>query len=506
MKLESATLNTREKGSSSSSTNWSPARGRGRGFSRGRERGRSARGRGGEHRSSVQCFHCKKFGHVRADCWERDKQPRTEKGASLVAKELEQESNNLFMASNTPEPTSSTLWLVDSGCSNHMTGERKLFTSIDESKKICVRLGNDKEMDVLGVGIVTLSMQDGEKRQLHGVQLVPRLAHNLLSVGQLLSKGYSVTFKGNSCIIMDDQTKEHIVSIPRTVNNMFPLDITKVGRLNLAVNKQSVSELWHRRFGHLNYRSLRFLVQKKLVYGMPELKHESHYESHCEECVMSKQARSSFPSVKPRRTTACLELVHMDLCGPMSVDPLGGSKYFLLIIDDYSRKCWVFFLKSKGEAFKNFKKFHMLVERQTGRKLMTLRSYRGGEFTSHVFRRYCEELGIRRELLAPYTPQQNGVVERKNRTVVEMGRCLLKSSGLPLQFWAEAVSISIYLINRSPTQALRCKTPYEVWHGKKPTVSHFKIFGCIAFALIPSHKHQKLDDKSEKHVFVGYCS
>lgn len=151
-------------------------------------------------------------------------------------------------------------------------------------------------------------------------------------------------------------------------------------------------------------------------------------------------------------------------------------------------------------------KFHASVERETGKKLKVLQSDKGREFMSLEFRRYSDKLGIRRELTVPYTPQQNGVVERKNRTVVEMTRCLLKSAGLPINYWAEAASTSVYLINRSPTQALRNKTPYEMWYGAKPAVGHLRVFGSIVFVLIPAQKHAKLDEKSEKCVLVGYCS
>lgn len=145
-----------------------------------------------------------------------------------------------------------------------------------------------------------------------------------------------------------------------------------------------------------------------------------------------------------------------------------------------------------------------MVERQTWRKLVTLRSDQEGEFTSQAFAEYCEELGIRREFSVPYTPQQNGAVEPKNRTVVEMWRCLLKSNGLPTYFWVKAVSTSVYLINHLPMQAVSNKTPYEVSYGRKPSVSQLKTFGCIALTLIPSQKYVKFHDKSKKCIFVGY--
>lgn len=172
------------------------------------------------------------------------------------------------------------------------------------------------------------------------------------------------------------------------------------------------------------------MAQKNMVTGMANVKHAPP----CEHCVVSKQTRTSFPSGMSRRASSCLQLVHIDLCGPMSEVSLGNNKYFFLIVDDYSRWCWVYFLKCKFEAFHHFKLFHAMVERQTGKKLKAVRSDRGGEFTSLEFQKYCEGWGIKRELTVPYTPQQNGVVEHKNMTVVEMARSLLKCGGLPLKF------------------------------------------------------------------------
>lgn len=147
-------------------------------------------------------------------------------------------------------------------------------------------------MVIQGVGTVAISMESGEVKQLHGVQLVPGLAHNLLSVRQLLTKGYSVVLQENKCIISDDRTGKQVVLMPRSNNNMFLLDLKRVKRLNLAVKGQDTSELWHRRFGHLNYRSLDLLAQIRSVHGLPDVK----IGSQCKECAMCKHARSAFPS------------------------------------------------------------------------------------------------------------------------------------------------------------------------------------------------------------------
>lgn len=177
---------------------------------------------------------------MKADCWARSKQP--EKEANLVTKD--EDTSSVFMASSSSESTASSAWLVDSGCSNHMTGRRNLFISLDETQKVSVRLGNDKEMMVQGVGVVSVSSHTGEEKRLHGVQFVPGLAHNLLSVGQLLTKGYTVVFDKDECVISDKQTGNRVVAIQRTKNNMFPLDVNSIGWLNMAVVKQTPAELW----------------------------------------------------------------------------------------------------------------------------------------------------------------------------------------------------------------------------------------------------------------------
>lgn len=193
--------------------------------------------------------------------------------------------------------------------------------------------------------------------------------------------------------------------------------------------------------------------------------------------------------------------MHADLCGPMTTESLGGSKYFLIFTDDFSRMSWVFFLKLKSETFDNFQRFKALVEKPNDRCIKALCMDRGGVFLSNEFSIFCEENGIHRDLTAPYTPEQNGVVERKNHTVVEMARSLLKAKGLPNEYWPEAVTTAVYLLNISPTRAVPNQTPYEAWTGTRPWVSHLRVFGCIAYTLIDSQNRQKLKT-SLKNVFL----
>ncbi|MCO5570400.1 hypothetical protein L7F22_024121 [Adiantum nelumboides] len=178
----------------------------------------------------------------------------------------------------------------------------------------------------------------------------------------------------------------------------------------------------------------------------------------------------------------------------------------LVLVDDFSWYTWVSFLKLKSEAFGSIRDWKAMVEKEKDLKVKSIRSDKGGEFLSENFARWCKSEGIRRQLTTPYTPSQNGVVERKNRTIMELARAMLAHASLPRSYWAEACNTAVYIQNRSPTHALQDMTPFQAYYGRKPTVSHFRVFGCSAFVHIPKEKRQKLDFKSRKLLFLGYSA
>uniref|UniRef100_A0A6N2K750 Integrase catalytic domain-containing protein n=1 Tax=Salix viminalis TaxID=40686 RepID=A0A6N2K750_SALVM len=239
----------------------------------------------------------------------------------------------------------------------------------------------------------------------------------------------------------------------------------------------------------------------EMVTGLPAL---TEVKDVCEGCVTGKHHREKFDKGEAWRSSYPLQLVHTDLCGPMQHESNGGNRYFITFIDDYSRVCWVYFLRNKSNALTVFKKYKALVELQSGFKVKKMRSDRGGEYTSSEFERFCAEMGIERQMTVAYSPQQNGVAERKNRTIVEMARSMMTEKCLPLNFWAEAVNTAVYLQNRCCTNSLTNKTPFEAFTGRKPGIKHLKLFGCICYIHIPAHLRQKLDGKAEKGIFVGY--
>ena len=200
-----------------------------------------------------------------------------------------------------------------------------------------------------------------------------------------------------------------------------------------------------------------------------------------------------------------LELVHSDMCKLMRTTSIGGGRFFLTFIDDFSREMWVYVLKSKREVFEKFVDWKALVERQSEHKIKVFKSDNGREYTSKRFDEFLHIHGINRHTSAPYTPQQNGVAECANRTIVEMARSMIHSKGLGKQFWAEAVCNAAYTCNWCPTTVVYGMTPEEAWSGKKPSISHLCVFGCIAYARVPDEKRSKLDAKGIKCLMLGYC-
>jgi hypothetical protein len=188
----------------------------------------------------------------------------------------------------------------------------------------------------------------------------------------------------------------------------------------------------------------------------------------------------------------------------VSVPSLGKSIYYVSFIDDFSRKTWIYFLRKKSEVLDRFKEFKALVENQTEKRIKVLRTDNGGEFCGNEFEEFCKKCGIARQKTTPYTPQQNGVAERMNRTLMEKARCMLSGARIGQELWAEAVGIACYLVNRSPSSALGDKTPQEVWTGKEPSLTHLKVFGCDAYVHVPKENRSKLDKKAEKCIFIGY--
>lgn len=227
----------------------------------------------------------------------------------------------------------------------------------------------------------------------------------------------------------------------------------------------------------------------------------------CEICLKSKQTRQPFTDTVQKRSSRPLHLVHSDVCGPFNPRTWNGKRYFVSFMDDYSHFTMIFLMEHKSEVLEKFELYYEQVTTFFNMKICRLRCDNGGEYTSSMFQKYCRTKGIQMETTMPYSPQQNGVAERLNRTLLDRGRALLQDSGLPKTMWGEAVLIATYIMNRSPSSAINeRKTPFEMWHGTKPQIDKMRVFGSTAYTLIPKEKRGKLDSRSEKNIMVGYVT
>ena len=404
-------------------------------------------------------------------------------------------------------PNTQDQWILDSGATCHMCNNESIFTDLQPlPAPLNVMLGDGQNLQAVGCGKVNLTMnlqQDKKKTcTLHEVLLVPDLAYNLLSITSVSKRGKVTTFTEMRCEIRDFKSK--LIASGHRDGSLYYLD--QGGPVHHACassdHKSSKETIWHRRFGHLGAQGMQALMKNKMVSEMDfEWKQESDF---CESCVEGKSHRLPFQQSTGKRMDSPLELIHSDVCGKIGTKSLGGGEYFVTFIDDHTRHVWVYILKYKNEVFKRFQEWKALVEKSSGRHIKALRSDNGGEYTSSDFDSYLTKEGIKHERTTPYTPEQNGVAERLNRTLIEGVRTILVDSKLPHRFWAEALSTIVYLRNRSPTKALEGITPHEAWSGTKPDVCALRVFGCSAYAHVPKAERGKIDSKTRKCVLLGY--
>jgi transposase InsO family protein len=328
----------------------------------------------------------------------------------------------------------------------------------------------------------------GEYTPITGVYFIPRLTTNIVSLGQLDES---------------DKKKRLLVRVRRSASRLYTLWARIARPLCLEAWRDDGSWLWHEHYGHLHFDALRKLVKENMVEGLPQV---GHVHQLCTDCVATKLMRKLLPTQAKKRADGLLDLVHGDHCGPITPETPGGKTFFLLLIDDHSRFMWLSVLASKSEALAAIQHFWIKVEVETGHRLHVLRMDHGGEFMSIAFAEHCIKHGIKHQHSAPYTPQQNGVVEQRNQSVLPMARNLLKARGLPAAFWGKVVTTAVFLLNRAPTKALVGLTPFEAWHRRKLDVEFLRTFGCVAHVKEARPHLKKLDDRSRPMVFIGYAS
>jgi hypothetical protein len=351
---------------------------------------------------------------------------------------------------------------------------------------------------------------------VHDVLYVPDLGANLVSIQQLCRKNFEVLFQASKATVMLNGVSQAIAPLKDNLYYLTYQHDAEAVHLNSDMKDQNGIDnskgdqmLWHRRFAHTNHQYLAGMHE--MVKGLPKLK--SSLDDPCEGCIQGKMTRAPFKK-STNQTKRPLEKVYMDFCGPFQTQSLGGSYYTMLCTDEYTRFRESYFLKNKTEAFRFFKLYHVSSERHfNGKyKLGSTRTDGGGEFSSNEFKAYCEDCGIKQEFTAPYTPQQEGTSEVSNRIVIGRANAIMIEAEAPQYLWAEAVQTTTILTNLVPNKGNKApntpytETPYEMWYGYKPSVTHLRRWGSLSYI----HLNTKLREGKIGHsralrcVFIGY--
>ena len=453
-----------------------------------------------------ECYYCGKPGHLQKDCFKKTQGEARQRGNpgngqrpnyGAIALTANQES------SSTTNNDKSLRWVLDTGASRHITSDGSILRDHRPlSEPIIITFGNGGQGKATTTGEVMLRTSDA-LFILTEVLYIPEATENLISVRHATKNGLEFKFCEDRCEI--GQCGRIVATAPCYGDAIYYLtgDSPQATAL-VARRHKETPQLWHQRFGHLSYDNLARLPS--MVTGInitaEEFKTAGTQGELCEPCAMGKQHRSPF---KLSNTTAArpLELVHTDVCGPLPITSLGGSNYFLTLLDDHSKLSMVQPIARKSDAATAVQSALNMLENQIDLRTKRLRCDNGSEYINAALKAYCDSKGIKLETTVRYTPEQNGAAERLNRTLMDKVRPMLNGAGLPKYLWAEAVVTANYVRNRSPVSG-RDKTPWELFFGIKPDVSHLRTFGIHVYALTPKELRNKLEPTSERGRFIGY--
>ncbi|KAI3800975.1 hypothetical protein L1987_29075 [Smallanthus sonchifolius] len=404
-------------------TNW-----KGRNSESGHKNSKSV-GNQGKDKSKIKCFKCDLYGHYASECPSKNSDPEANLTVDdfepvqphlMMTVKVEDQKEVVFLNEHKVVPdryvsgkNEGHIWYLDNGASNHMTGMQCVFASLDKKVGGNVRFGDGSCVEIEGRGSVILDCNNDEQRLLTNVYFIPKLRSNILSLGQATENGCEIRMKDEFLWFYGSDGKL-LMKVLRSPNRLYKVNLKIGSPLCFHTKVEDISWLWHGRLGHVNFETLRIMTSKGMT-------------------------RRPFPAQAVYRASRPLELISMDLCGPITRTSPAGNKYFMLLVDDCTRFMWIYVIKSKDQAFGVFKLFKAKVEKQYNHQIKALRSDRGGEFVSQEFNKFCDSEGINRLLTVPYSPQQNGSVERRNMTILNMTRSIMKAMKMPQDFWAEGV-------------------------------------------------------------------
>lgn len=464
--------------------------------------------------SNIKCDHCGRRNHLKKDCYfynQMIERQRTIQTIHPKPKSYKDKGFAFMMSRNNSHASKGNkevLFLLDSGATDHIVNQEDLLTRItDLPTPIEISVAkNDTTVIARRRGSIEVISNLGVKGTLENVLFIPEVPHNLISVPRLQEKGMVVIFDKSGVKIKQDEV---IIAKGKPINGLMGINfkIPKDHGNNINMVNTNNYQLWHERLGHPSCQSFLKLKRFEMVENVNQIKHVNPvHNALCEACIYGKQSRLPFSKSKSKdHVKRPLFIVHSDVCGPISPPTIDNKNYFVTFIDDFTHYTVTYLLKFKSEVLKVFKDFVAKSEAHFNNKIVYLYCDNGGEYLSNEFREYCVQKGITFHLTVPHTPQQNGVAERMNRTITEKARTMIFTSGLEKLFWGEAVLTATYLINILPTAALHInKTPYELWHNRRPRLDLLKIFGSTVYVHIKTRK-TKFDEKSIKGILVGYA-
>ncbi|KAF7346238.1 Integrase catalytic domain-containing protein [Mycena sanguinolenta] len=444
------------------------------------------------------CDFCNRDGHTEANCFSKQSAAKKAKERTAAKLRTKKEETAKVASRLTSSPCAMLDWIVDTGASRHMTSFRQLFATYKPCT-VPVRLADDSVVYAEGVGSVNFRLQNGQEVKLTEVLHVPALRANLFSALFLVRtrefvlrgdlSGMKFT-RGNLTLTARYATDDTAILCATVIE---PQPIAPAGICALYATQKSTlvydESLWHRRFAHLSVNRVRGAIEEGLVTGA-RISSSKPADPICEPCIAGKQHRHI--SREPRtRATRPLELIHSDLKGPMQVKSPEGYLYWVTFIDDFTEAKAVYYLRRKSETHGAFRQYKEHAEAtHPGQRIAYLQNDGGGEYIGEAFKRDLAKWGIMSRETEPGEPHQNGVAERANRTLEEGATALLQESKLPPSLWTYAVSALTYCYNRLPTSLSPSSTPYHGWHNRKPEVGHLRIFGCLAYVLIPKKETQ----------------
>lgn len=467
------------------------------------------------------CNYCKKEGHILKDCRVRPQNrsapafhtavqsafvpisstsPAVPSSSSNITPEQVQQMiisalSALGLQGKTHLLTSP--WLIDSAASNHMTGSSAALQDVRKyDGQQHIQIADGSTLPITAVGNLGSSFTN--------VFVSPDLSANLISVGQLVEDNCSIHFDRSGCRVQDQASGQEIAKGPK-MGRLFPLQSFSIPR-SISVGCSAIannnSHVWHKKLGHPNSVILTHLMKHGYLNNTNEF---SSLSFDCAPCKLGKSKSLPFP-LQGSRASTCFEIIHSDVWGMSPVISHAQYRYFVTFIDDYSRFTWVYFLRSKADVFSTFKTFVAYVETQFSTCIKIFRSDSGGEYMSHAFQSFLQQKGILSQRSCPYTPQQNGVAERKNRHLLDVVRTLMLESSVPPRFWVEALSTTVYLINHLPSPTLQLDSPYSRLFGVPSEYNSLHVFGCVCFVHLPPIERHKLAAQSVQCAFLGYSN